>query len=82
MAVHAYLHRREGDAANAGYWYRRAGRQPFRGTLEEEWTALMQELMPGFEPSCVAMDIAVVLRDGLGHKRAAPLLGMTVSEQI
>ncbi len=24
--VHAYLHRREGDAANAGYWYRRAGK--------------------------------------------------------
>jgi hypothetical protein len=23
--VHAYLHRREGDTANAGYWYRRAG---------------------------------------------------------
>ena len=24
--VHAYLHRKEGDNANAGYWYRRAGR--------------------------------------------------------
>jgi hypothetical protein len=24
--VHALVHRIEGDAANAGYWYRRAGR--------------------------------------------------------
>jgi hypothetical protein len=24
--VHAYLHREEGDLANAGYWYRQAGR--------------------------------------------------------
>ena len=32
--VHAYLHRVEGDLANAGYWYRRAGKpaseQPLR----------------------------------------------------
>jgi hypothetical protein len=25
--VHAYLHRVEGDAGNAGYWYARAGRK-------------------------------------------------------
>ena len=25
--VHAYLHRREGDVSNAGYWYRQAGRK-------------------------------------------------------
>ena len=25
MAVHAYLHRKEGQAGNADYWYRRAG---------------------------------------------------------
>ena len=24
--VHAYLHRKEGDLSNAGYWYRRAGK--------------------------------------------------------
>ncbi len=24
--VHAYLHRKEGDAGNAAYWYRRAGK--------------------------------------------------------
>ena len=27
MAVHAYLHRKEGDASNAEYWYRKAGRE-------------------------------------------------------
>jgi hypothetical protein len=26
--VHAYLHRKEGDTGNAGYWYSRAGRAP------------------------------------------------------
>jgi hypothetical protein len=26
MAVHAYLHRKEGEQRNADYWYRRAGR--------------------------------------------------------
>ena len=24
--IHAYLHRKEGDPSNAGYWYRRAGK--------------------------------------------------------
>ena len=28
--VHAYLHRKEGDLANARYWYTRAGRTPPR----------------------------------------------------
>src|SRR5215510_10619022 len=35
--VHAYLHRKEGDHANAGYWYRRAGRPHASGSLEAEW---------------------------------------------
>src|SRR5438552_1034038 len=30
MAVHAYLHRKEGDASNAHYWYQRAGRDFYR----------------------------------------------------
>jgi hypothetical protein len=39
--VHAYLHRKEGDAANAGYWYGTAGAAPFKGTLDAEWTELI-----------------------------------------
>ena len=44
MAVHAYLHRKEGAASNADYWYARAGRQFQRPTLEAEWEALVDAL--------------------------------------
>jgi hypothetical protein len=43
--VHAYLHRKEGDPSNAGYWYRRAGTRPFSGALAEEWEALVRSLL-------------------------------------
>jgi hypothetical protein len=43
--VHAYLHRKEGDTFNAGYWYRRAGRAAFTGSLHAEWTALAAHLL-------------------------------------
>ena len=42
MHVHAYLHRKEGDLPNAGYWYRRAGVSPATGTLEAEWEAMVK----------------------------------------
>ena len=38
--VHAYLHRKEGDQDNAGYWYGAAGTAPFQGTLDAEWAEL------------------------------------------
>lgn len=44
-AVHAYLHRREGDLSNADYWYERAGRSRTRGALDKEWEALATELL-------------------------------------
>jgi hypothetical protein len=44
-AVHAYLHRKEGDMNNAGGWYSRAGRTPPTGSLDAEWQALAQELL-------------------------------------
>jgi hypothetical protein len=43
--IHAYLHRKEGDIANAGYWYRRAGRPPAHGSLDAEWTTIAQTLL-------------------------------------
>jgi hypothetical protein len=43
--VHAYLHRKEGDAANAGYWYRRAGKPVATGPLEAEWQAIAEALL-------------------------------------
>jgi len=38
--VHALVHRIEGDDANAGYWYRRAGKERHSGSIEEEWEAI------------------------------------------
>ena len=46
MAVHAYLHRKEGELANADYWYARAGRNFHRPTLQDEWNALVAGLLP------------------------------------
>jgi hypothetical protein len=43
--VHAYLHRKEGDLANAGYWYRRAGRPAASGSLDAEWQAIVTALL-------------------------------------
>ena len=45
--VHAYLHRREGDAGNAAYWYRQAGRPVCRDTFEAERRSIAMELLAG-----------------------------------
>ena len=45
MAVHAYLHRKEGVEWNAEYWYSRAGRRFHRPKLEDEWEALVDGLL-------------------------------------
>ena len=33
--IHAYLHRKEGDLGNAGYWYRRAKKPTAHDPLED-----------------------------------------------
>ena len=43
--VHAYLHRKEGDATNAAYWYRRAGKPVASGPLETEWNTIAAALL-------------------------------------
>lgn len=45
--VHAYLHRKEGDLGNAGYWYSRADRPTPKTavTLDDEWEAITRELL-------------------------------------
>jgi hypothetical protein len=43
--VHAYLHRKEGDVANASYWYRRAHRRLATDSLKDEWTRIATELL-------------------------------------
>jgi hypothetical protein len=43
--VHAYLHRKEGDLSNAGYWYRRARAEPATVGLDEEWQELAETFL-------------------------------------
>jgi hypothetical protein len=51
--VHAYLHRKEGDPGNAGYWYARAARPMPESAvlLDTEWeeiaTALLAKVTNG-----------------------------------
>ncbi len=45
--VHAYLHRKEGDAGNAAYWYRRARKPICSAPLEEEWVEIADTLLKG-----------------------------------
>jgi hypothetical protein len=43
--VHAHLHRAEGDAGNAAYWYRRASRPMAEGPLPAERAAIAAALL-------------------------------------
>ena len=47
--VHAYLHRKEGDAGNAAYWYRRARRPGSRASLAQEWDEIAETLLARFK---------------------------------
>lgn len=48
--VHAYLHRQEGDTANANYWYRRAGQVMPQLSLDQEWQHLVQQFLADAKP--------------------------------
>ena len=43
--VHAYLHRKEGDATNARYWYGQAKKPVYSGSLADEWAAISAALL-------------------------------------
>jgi len=43
--VHAYLHRKEGDAGNAAYWYRRARKPVATDPLDKEWDAIVSAFL-------------------------------------
>ena len=45
--VHAYLHRKEGDLGNAGYWYTRAGQPVATDALDAEWDRIAAALLSG-----------------------------------
>jgi hypothetical protein len=43
--IHAYLHRKEGDQGNAGYWYQRARQPHARASLAQEWEQIAAALL-------------------------------------
>jgi len=43
--VHAYLHRVEGAAGNAAYWYRQAKKPVASGAFAAEWQAIATALL-------------------------------------
>ena len=43
--VHAYLHRKEGDLGNAGYWYGQAHQPVATDALEAEWARIAAALL-------------------------------------
>src|SRR4030042_2453545 len=46
--IHAYLHRQEGDLANAAYWYSRAGRSKPDIAVQDEWNQIVSALLLKF----------------------------------
>ncbi len=40
--VHAYLHRKEGNDGNAGYWYSRSGKSHPQKSLDDEWLEIVE----------------------------------------
>jgi len=43
--IHAYLHRKEGDIANADYWYRHAGKKRPPVSIEKEWEDMVNAFL-------------------------------------
>lgn len=43
--IHAYLHRKEGDASNADYWYNKAGKSRPSISLNMEWEQIVSALL-------------------------------------
>ena len=42
--IHAYLHRVEGDIANAHYWYNRANKEPYSELVESELNDIIKSV--------------------------------------
>ena len=43
--IHAYLHRKEGDEWNAGYWYRQANKTFPKYSLEDELEEIVRSII-------------------------------------
>jgi len=44
-AIHAHVHRLEGDLDNAGHWYRRAGLPFCHESIQTEWRQLVERFL-------------------------------------
>lgn len=47
--IHAYLHRKEGDAFNAEYWYRQAGKKSPKIRLKDEQYQLVTYFLSQYD---------------------------------
>jgi hypothetical protein len=56
--VHAYLHRKEGDAGNAAYWYQRASQPVASDSLAAEWERIAADLLTRHPPHVVSFRAA------------------------
>jgi hypothetical protein len=54
--VHAFLHRVEGDEANAAYWYGIAGRAHCANLLSSEWLDIAGQLLEAKAEPALEMD--------------------------
>ena len=59
--VHAYLHRKEGDTSNAGYWYRQARQPHCTLPLEKEWEQIVSALLG--KPAQSRFDVTTLSKD-------------------
>lgn len=46
--LHAYLHRKEGDKFNAGYWYRQAGKKFPTTSLDTELQVIVEFIIANY----------------------------------
>ena len=85
--LHALFHRREGDHANAGYWFGGAGKHPCYPILAERLSvlplapALRSEILPGGAWSPAAFN-AEVRRQAREEGPAAETLAMIQAEEF